>query len=189
MISINQLKGGMALLIEGELHVVLTYEHVKPGKGSAFVRTRVRSVKSGKILDRTFRTSDKLEDVFIDTKKLQYLYKSGEDYYFMDLENYDHIHIHESIVAEAGKFLKENMEVAASFYEGRAISFTGPVFVELKVVSGDPGLRGDTVKGGSKTVKLETGMEVQVPLFINIGDVLKIDTRTGEYVERAQTKN
>jgi len=184
MISTSDIKNGLTIKIDGELFQVIEFQHVKPGKGGAFVKTKLRSLSTGNVLPRTFRSGEKLEDAFIEYKKLQFSYAAGDDYHFMEEKTFEQFQISAEQLGDVTHYLKENMIANASFYEGKLMSVEAPMFVELKVVEADPGLKGDTAKSGTKSVKLETGYSIQVPLFIEVGNVLKIDTRTGEYVER-----
>ncbi|MFA5094530.1 MAG: elongation factor P, partial [Candidatus Omnitrophota bacterium] len=174
----------LTIKIDGELFQVIEFQHVKPGKGGAFVKTKLRSLSTGNVLPRTFRSGERLEDAFIEYKKLQFMYSSGDDFHFMEEKTYEQFQLTAEQMGDVPHFLKENMVVNASFYEGKLMSIDAPMFVELAVVEADPGLKGDTAKSGTKSVKLETGYSIQVPLFIEVGNVLKIDTRTGDYVER-----
>lgn len=185
MITTNQLKNGMALELEnGVLFEILEFQHVKPGKGPAFVRTKLRNLKTDSIIDRTFRAGEKVKPAHLDHKRAQYLYKDGESYVFMDTSTYEQYQLPSSKVGDHTKYLKENMEVQISFYQGKATIMEIPLSVELKVIQTDPGFKGDTATGGTKPATLETGVVVQVPLFIEIGSVVKIDTRTGQYITR-----
>lgn len=184
MISANDLRKGMMFRMNGELYTVLSYQHVKPGKGGAFVRSRIRNIKKNTIVDRTFRPDEKIEDVYIEKRKMQYLYDDGDNSVFMDTGNYEQESVPNSSIEEEKRFLKENLEVDVSIYEGEIISIDLPIFVELKVVHTEPGLKGDTATTTYKPATVETGAHIQVPLFINKDDVIKVDTRTGEYCER-----
>ncbi len=184
MIGINDLKSGMVIRLEGKLFSVLDCDHVKPGKGAAFVRSRLKNLDNNAVIDRTFRASDKLEEVFIDEKTLQFMYSSGDTLHLMDTENYEQQTIPKQAVGETVRFLKENMEVTAVYHEHRLITVTMPMSVALVVTQSDPGIKGDTSKSGTKPATLETGAVVQVPLFVQAGDKIKIDTRTGNYIER-----
>ncbi len=175
----------MAILYNGELYIIIEFQHVKPGKGAAFVRTKLRAVKTGKILDRTFDSGEKFEDAFIDKKPLQYQYKAGDTFHFMDLENYEGKSFTREELGDAANYLLENMEVRAELYKEALVGFELPTTVTLKVVDSDPGLRGDTSKSAMKLAVLETGLKIQVPLFISPGESIKVDTRTGEYSGRA----
>ncbi|HHX22498.1 MAG: elongation factor P [Tepidanaerobacteraceae bacterium] len=184
MISTNDLKTGVTVEIDGEVYTVVDFQHVKPGKGAAFVRTKIKNIKTGQVLDKTFRAGEKLNRAIIDRKTMQYLYSDGEIFYFMDTQTYEQIPINKNLIEESIKYLKENMEVMVMFYEGISIGIELPTFVELEVTQTEPGFKGDTATGGSKPATLETGVVVQVPLFINTGDILRVDTRTGEYLSR-----
>lgn len=174
----------MVLRLDGDLYFMVEFEHFKPGKGAAVVRTRLKSVKTGAMIDRTFRSGDKVDDVRLERRKMQYLYKSGDLYCFMDSETYDQYELSPEVMGNAVKYLKENEILEILVAEHNAVSVALPIFVQLEVTETDPGLRGDTASGGSKPAVLETGASVQVPLFVERGDVLKIDTRTESYVER-----
>ena len=187
MIQITQLKPGIVIRLEGKLLAVIQYDHVKPGKGAAFVRTKMKNLENGNILERTFRSSDKLDDVFIDEKTLQFLYNAGETLHFMDTQTYEELIIPKSVIEDSFRFLKENMEVSAVYHEHRLVTVTMPISVELVVTQADPGIKGDTAKSGTKQAIVETGATVQVPLFIQPGDKIKIDTRTGNYTERVSS--
>lgn len=158
--------------------------HVKPGKGAAFVRTKLKNVMTGAVIEKTFSPTEKFEEAVIERREMQYLYNDGELYYFMDTETYEQIPLNYDKVEDAIKYIKENMIVTVKFYKGEAFSVEPPTFVELEVVETEPGFRGDTATGGSKPATVETGAVIQVPLFINVGDKIRIDTRTGEYLER-----
>ncbi len=184
MISTSEFKNGLTIKLEGQLFQIIEFQHVKPGKGGAFVKTKLRSLTTGNVLEKTFRAGEKVEDAFIEYKKLQFLYSSGDDYHFMDQETFEQFGLNVQQLGDVVHYLKENITVTASFFEGKLIDLEPPIFVELKVVEAEPGLKGDTAKSGTKSVKLETGYIIQAPLFIEADDVLKIDTRTGEYAER-----
>lgn len=184
MASTSEFKNGLTIKLEGQLYQIIEFQHVKPGKGGAFVRTKMRNLTNGNVHERTFRAGDKVEDAFIEYKKLQFMYSSGEEYHFMEEKTFEQFQISAEQLGDVTHYLKENMMVNASFYEGKLMNVEAPMFIELKVVEAEPGLKGDTAKSGTKSVKLETGYTIQVPLFIEVGNVLKIDTRTGEYVER-----
>jgi elongation factor P len=174
----------MMIRMDGDLFAVLSYQHVKPGKGPAFVRTKIRNIKKNSTVEKTLRPDEKMEDVYIDRRKMQYLYGDGESAVFMDLESYEQESVPLQLIEEEQKFLKEGLEVDVSYYEGEIISIDLPIFVELKITHTEPGLRGDTATTTFKPAELETGSTVQVPLFINEGDTIKVDTRSGEYMER-----
>jgi len=183
-LSINELKSGLTVLVDGRVYSITDYQHVKPGKGAAFVRTKLRNLKNGTILEKTFRGDEKLEEAFIEERKLQYLYNSDKFYYFMDQQNFEEIRIPEGILGGNSKFLKDNLEIIAYSYGGETLNVTLPTFIELKIVNTEPGIKGDTAKAAYKSAVVETGAAIQVPLFIEQGDVIKIDTRSGEYIGR-----
>ncbi len=174
----------MKLELDGVPYVVLEYQWVKPGKGGAFMRTKLRNLKNGTLLDKTFRTEEKVSLAQIEERKVQFLYRSGADYIFMDLETYEQFPLGEGALGPAKDFLKEELTLTTYFHRGEAVSVELPIFVELSVVETDPGVKGDTAQGGSKPARLETGAVIQVPLFIEVGDKIRVDTRTGTYVER-----
>ncbi len=184
MVSTSEFRNGMVLRLDGDLYFMVEFEHFKPGKGAAVVRTRLKGVKTGAMIDRTFRSGDKVDDVRLERRKMQYLYKSGDLYCFMDSETYDQYELTPEVMGNAVRYLKENEILEILVAEQNAVSVALPIFVELEVTETDPGLRGDTASGGSKPAVLETGASVQVPLFVERGDVLKIDTRSESYVER-----
>ncbi|MDD5449695.1 MAG: elongation factor P [Candidatus Omnitrophica bacterium] len=184
MISPNEINRGLYIKLDGQLYIVDEFQHIKPGKGGAFVKTRLRNLKLDTVIDRTFREVEKIEDVFVENKQLLYLYHSGDSYHFMDQESYEEISMDKKTLGLSANFLKDNMEITAAIYEGRIVKINPPLFVELKVKSTEPGIRGDTSKGGTKPAELETGIIIQVPLFINTDDTIKVDTRTGGYIER-----
>ena len=184
MLDINELKNGLTVKVEGTVYLIAEFQQVKPGKGAAFVRTKLKNMRTGAVIDRTFRSGDKVEEAFVNERKLQYLYKSGETFHFMDTETYDQLSIEKDQMGNTPDYLKENMVMILLEHEGQIITVSPPMFVELKVVEADPGLRGDTAKGGNKIARLETGASIQVPLFVKAGDTIKVDTRTGSYVNR-----
>lgn len=185
MISTNDFHTGLTIELEGDVYAVVDFQHVKPGKGSAFVRSKLRNVKTGFTIERTFRAGEKIPRAHIDYREMQYLYSSGEDNFFMDTSTYEQINLSDEKLGDNKKYLKENMIIGVQMYEGAPIGVELPNSVELVVVETDPGLRGDTASGGTKPATLETGAVVQVPLFVNIGEVIRVDTRTGQYLERA----
>lgn len=184
MITANDLRRGMMIKINGELYAVLSYQHIKPGKGPAFVRTKIRNIKKNSIVEKTLRPEEKIEDIYIDKRRMQFLYKHGDELVFMDLETYEQESVPADHVDEERKFLREGLEVDVSFYNGQIISIDLPTFVELKVTHTEPGVRGDTATMAFKPAEVETGATIQVPLFIEKGDIIKVDTRTGTYIER-----
>lgn len=184
MVSTNELKNGMAVVIDKILYTVIWFQHVKPGKGGAFVKTKLKNIKTGGVVDKTFRAGEELERAYLEQKPMEYLYQDAERYWFMNVSTYEQHPFSKDVVGEAIKFLKENTQVKVTFYNDKVIGIELPTFIELKVVETEPGFKGNTVTGGYKPASLETGAIVQVPLFIKIGDCLKIDTRTGEYIQR-----
>lgn len=185
MISANDLRTGITFEVDNELCVVVSYQHVKPGKGSPFVRIKIKNLNTGNITERTFRPEEKFKKAFLERKNMQYLYKEGDNYVFMDLETYEQFYLRLEDAGDSGNYLKENLEILVVFYKNKPVSVELPTFVELTVVETEPGVKGDTATSALKPALLETGYKLNVPLFINVGDVLKIDTRTGEYLERA----
>lgn len=185
MISTNDFRTGVTIELDNDVYSVVDFQHVKPGKGSAFVRTKLKNVKTGAVVERTFNAGEKLPRAHVDRREMQYLYNDGESYNFMDNENYEQITITKEQLGDAVKYLKENTNVHVLLYQGTLIGVDMPNFVELEVVETSPGIKGDTASGGSKPATLETGAVVQVPFFIEVGDVLQIDTRTGQYLKRA----
>ena len=186
MISVNDFKTGLTIVFDGNLYRVIEFQHVKPGKGAAFVRSKLRNLRSGSVNERTFRAGEKVEKAQIDTRKMQYLYANGDQHVFMDTDTYDQVELPENTIEYELKFLKENMELSIIQYQGETLGVELPNTVELEVIETEPGIKGDTSGGGSKTAKLETGVVVTVPLFINVGDRLIINTSEGSYVSRAQ---
>ncbi|HHV72914.1 MAG TPA: elongation factor P [Clostridia bacterium] len=184
MISTNDFRTGVTIEVDGEIYTVVDFQHVKPGKGAAFVRSKLKNIKTGAVIEKTFRAGEKIPRAHIDRREMQYLYNSGDQYTLMDMETYDQINLTKEQMGDAVKYLKENMELVVHLYQGTPIGVDLPNSVELEVIETEPGFKGDTATGGSKPAKLETGVVVQVPLFINVGDKIKIDTRTGEYLER-----
>ena len=184
-ISTADFKNGMCIEFNGKLCTIVEFQHVKPGKGSAFVRTKLRDIKTGRIIDNTFNAGVKVESVRLETKKLQYLYNDGSLYHFMNTENYEQIAVNESDIGDTLKFVKENDMVKILSYEGQVFGIEPPLFVELVITETEPGFAGNTAQGATKPAVVETGATVYVPLFINQGEKIKIDTRTGEYLGRA----
>ena len=185
MISSNDFRPGVTVEIDNGVWQVVDFQHVKPGKGAAFVRTKMKNVRTGAVIERTFNAGEKVPKAHVDRRDMQYLYEGDNMFNFMDNETYDQIALTQDQLGDATKFLKENMIIGIMFFQGTVIGVDLPYSVELKVAETDPGVRGDTATGGTKSAKLETGYVVRVPLFINIGDVLRIDTRSGDYLERA----
>lgn len=184
MANTSDFKNGLVLKIDGKLQQIVEFQHVKPGKGPAFVRTKLKDVVSGKTVDKTFSAGVKVETATVDRRDMTFLYRDGEDYVLMDEKTYDQINLAPHLMGEPARFLLENTSVQVSFHEGEPLFAEMPVSVDLTVAQTDPGLQGDRSTGGTKPATLETGAEVQVPLFIETGDVLKIDTRDGSYLSR-----
>lgn len=184
--GLNEIRSGMKLIIDGDPCVVVDNEFVKPGKGQAFNRLRYRNLKTGRVIERTYKSGDSIEAADVTEIDAQYLYGSGDEYHFMATETFEQYAVHEAEVAEAKQWLKEQAECKLTLWNGNPILVAPPTFVNLKIVETDPGLKGDTSGGGSKAAKLESGASVRVPLFLQEGDVIKVDTRTGEYVSRAK---
>jgi elongation factor P len=184
MISAGDFRKGLTFEYDGDVYQVLDFQHVKPGKGAAFVRTKIRSVMSGGTKDVTFNPSEKFPKAMIETNEMQYLYNDGSLYYFMDDETYEQIPLDRESVEEAIVYLKENERATIRFYKGKAFEVIPPNFVELEVTETEPGIKGDTAQGATKPATVETGATLHVPLFINQGDIIKIDTRTGDYLSR-----
>ena len=185
MISTNDFRTGTTITIENDPWQVVDFQHVKPGKGAAFVRVKIKNLSSGAIVERTFNSGEKFPKAHIDRREMEYLYSSDDNYVFMDTENYEQIEISVDTLGNATSFLKENMKVSIMMYSSKILGIDLPNVVELTVVETDPGIKGDTATGGSKNATVDTGYVVKVPLFIEVGDVLRIDTRSGDYVERA----
>lgn len=183
-LSINEIKPGLTILVNNEVFMVIEAQHVKPGKGAAFVRVKLRNLKSNNIQEMTFRGEEKIEPAFVEERRLQYLYSSGRNYHFMDQENFEEIVLSEDVLQEKKKFLKDNLEVIGYFYKHQILNINLPNFIEFEVIHTEPGVKGDTAKSGTKPARIETGAIIQVPLFINVGDRIKVDTRTEEYIER-----
>jgi elongation factor P len=184
MISTADFKKGLTIELDGDVFLILDFQHVKPGKGGAFVRTKLRNVRSGNVFDRTFRAGERMEEAFVERRAMQYLYGTGDERVFMDMESFDQMSLTAGQLGDAADYLKENASVNIVMHNGSVIGVELPDSVELKVTQTDPGLRGDTATGGTKPATLETGATVQVPLFVNEGDVIRVDTRSGEYLER-----
>ena len=184
MATSNDLKNGMVLNIDGQLWTVIEFQHVKPGKGGAFVRSKLKNVLSGKVVDRTFNAGVKVETATVDRRDMQYLYKDGSDWVFMDISSYDQVPVPETVVGDAAKYLLENQVAQISMHEGSPIIVELPASVELMITYTEPGLQGDRSTGGTKPATLETGAEIQVPLFIESDTKVKVDTRDGSYLGR-----
>ena len=185
MISAGDFRNGVTFDMDGNVFQIIEFQHVKPGKGAAFVRTKIRNVISGAVVEKTFNPTDKFPTAFIERKDMEYLYNDGDLYYFMDQESYETVPIDRSKLGDAFRFVKENMVVKILSYKGVIFGSEAPNFVELLVTQTEPGVRGDTATNVTKPATLETGAEIRVPIFINEGEMIRVDTRTGEYMERA----
>jgi elongation factor P len=185
VISVNDFKTGVSIEVDGDIFSVTDFQHVKPGKGAAFVRSKLKNLRNGNVVEKTFRAGETVARAIIENRQVQYLYNSGNEYTFMDNETYDQFELSKKQLEWEINFLKENMNVNIASYNGEIIGITIPNSVELKVIETEPGIKGNTATGATKSAKLETGHSVQVPLFINEGDVLLIDTREGKYISRA----
>ena len=185
MVVAGDFKNGIAFDMDGVAYQVVEFQHVKPGKGAAFVRTKLRNVITGAVIEKTFSPTDKYEDARVDRKEMQYLYSDGELYYFMDMETYEQLPLNADKLSENFKFVKEEMLCTVKSYKGNVFAVEPPMFVELEVADTEPGVKGDTAQGATKNATVETGAVVRVPLFIEQGETIRIDTRTGEYLERA----
>jgi elongation factor P len=183
-LSINEVKMGVTVLVDDQCWVVIDAQHVKPGKGSAFVRAKLRNLRNDSVQEKTFRGDEKVDEAYIEERKIQYQYNSGDMYHFMDLENYEDLAISKDTCGDKIKFMKDNLEMVALYYNDSCLNVSLPFFIEFKIIETEPGIKGDTAKSGTKPAKIETGATVQVPLFVDSGDRIKIDTRTGQYVER-----
>ncbi|MDD5565976.1 MAG: elongation factor P [Candidatus Omnitrophica bacterium] len=183
-LSINEIKSGLTILVDNDVYQVIDFQHVKPGKGAAFVRVRVRNMKSGNVLEKTYRGDEKIESAYVEERKLQFQYASSGMYHFMDQETYDEVAVSEPVLGDKAKYLKDNLEVVAYSYKDDILNISLPNFIHFTITHTEPGIKGDTAKSGTKPATVETGATVQVPLFVNSGDKIKIDTRTGQYVER-----
>jgi elongation factor P len=185
VISVNEFKTGLTIEVESDLFTVIDFQHVKPGKGAAFVRSKLKNLRNGNTVERTFRAGENVGRAHIENREMQYLYASGQEYTFMDTETYDQITLEQKQLEWELNFLKENMNINIMSYQGEILGINLPNSVELKVVETEPGIKGNTAQGATKNAKVETGLSLQVPLFINEGDVLLIDTREGKYISRA----
>ncbi|MEG1504988.1 MAG: elongation factor P [Lachnospiraceae bacterium] len=185
MISAGEFRNGVTIEIEGNIYQIIEFQHVKPGKGAAFVRTKMKNIINGGVTERTFRPTEKFPKAHIERKDMQYLYSDGDLFHFMDVENYEQIALSADEIGDSLKFVKENEMVKVCSHNGNVFAVEPPLFVELQIVETEPGFKGDTAQGATKPATVETGAIVYVPLFVEQGDVLKIDTRTGEYLSRA----
>ena len=184
MISAGDFRNGVTIELEGNVYQIIEFQHVKPGKGAAFVRTKLKNIKNGGVVEKTFRPTEKCPQAHIDRKDMQYLYNDGDLYYFMDVENYEQIALSTDDIGDALKFVKENEMVKVCSHKGSVFAVEPPLFVELEITETEPGFKGDTATGATKPATVETGATVYVPLFVEQNDVIKIDNRTGEYLSR-----
>lgn len=185
MVSAGDFRNGVTFEMDGNVVQIIEFQHVKPGKGAAFVRTKIRNVITGSVTEKTFNPTDKFPPAFVERRDMQYLYKDGDLYYFMDNETYENMPVSADTLGDNFKFVKENMDVKVLSYKGKVFGVEPPTFIELEITETDPGFKGDTATNSTKPAILETGAEIRVPLFINPGDRIRVDTRVGEYMERA----
>lgn len=185
-VSTTEFRNGLKIEIDGEPYVIVEFQHVKPGKGGAFVRTKFKSLKSGNVTDKTFRAGEKVDVPNLEEKTMQYLYAADKDRIFMDTSTYEQVSMNEKQLGDSINYLKENMEIKVLYHKGQPINIDVPMFVELAIAKTDPGVRGDTASGGSKPATLESGAVIKVPFYLNEGDVVKVDTRTGTFIERVK---
>jgi elongation factor P len=185
MATTNDLKNGLVLNLDGQLWTVIDFQHVKPGKGGAFVRTKLKNVLSGKVVDKTFNAGVKVDTATVDRREMTYLYRDGDDFVFMDTQSYDQLHVPQSVVGDAEHFMLENQDAIVGLHEGTPLFVELPASVVLSIEYTEPGLQGDRSSGGTKPARLDTGFEIQVPLFITTGEKVKVDTRDGSYLGRA----
>ncbi len=184
MVSAGEFRKGMTIEIDGNVWSVVDFQHVKPGKGAAFVRTKIKNVITGSVLEKTFNPTEKFPKAHVERKEMQYLYSDGELYHFMDTETFEQLPLNYDKVEEALSYIKENMNITIKFFKGEAFAVEPPNFVELEVAETEPGFKGDTATAGNKPAIMETGAKIMVPLFVEIGDKIRVDTRTGDYMER-----
>ncbi len=184
IVSTAEFRKGLKLLIDNEPFIIVDFQHVKPGKGGAFVRTRIKSLVSGNVLERTFRSGDKVEVPDVEEKEVQFMYKEADTYHFMDVQTYEQFAVDEKSLGDAKNYLKEELVISLSFYKGSPIGVSLPNFVDLRIAKTEPGIKGDTAQNATKPAQMESGYVLQVPLFLEEGEVIKIDTRSGQYIER-----
>lgn len=185
MVTAGDFKKGLTIEIDGQVWVIVDFQHVKPGKGAAFVRTKIKNVQTGSVLEKSYNPTEKFENAIVEKKEMEYLYTDGELYHFMDTETYEQLPLNHDKVEDALPYMKENTLVTIKFFKGEAFSVEPPNFVVLEVTETEPGFKGDTATAGNKPAIMETGAKIMVPLFVNAGDKIRIDTRTGDYMERA----
>jgi elongation factor P len=186
LIDTSDFRNGLSIIQDNDIYTIVEFQHVKPGKGGAFVRTKLKNVKSGSVIDKTFRAGEKMEQARLERRVMQFLYQLEGEYYLMDKDTFEQISVKRELIGDPVKYLKDGMEVTVMDHNGDIIGVEVPFFVELEVTSTDPGVRGDTASGGSKPAELETGAVIQVPFFVNIGDKVKVDTRSDTYLERVK---
>ena len=186
MATTSEFRNGLVMQIDGELWSIVEFQHVKPGKGGAFVRTRIKNVKTGRVLEKTFRSGDKVDDVRLEKRPYQFLYRDGTDFHFMNSATFEQITVPDEVIGSAADFLKDNLDVEILFHGDEPLGIDLPIFVNLRITKSDPGVRGDTATGATKPATLESGATIYVPLFIEEGETVRVDTRTGEYVERVK---
>lgn len=186
MISTSQFRKGLKIQLDNVPFNIVDFQHVKPGKGNAFIRTKLRNLLNGNVLERTFKSGEKVEKPDLENKSMQYLYQEGEDFVFMDLETYEQIHISGESLGDTANFMQENIDAEVLFFQGTPIDIEIPNFIEVEITQTDPGVKGDTVSGSTKPATIETGAIIQVPLFVNEGEKIRVDTRSGTYVERVK---
>ncbi|MDP8259691.1 MAG: elongation factor P [Candidatus Gygaella obscura] len=185
VISINELKNGLTIELNGAPYVIISADHIKPGKGAAFTRVKIKNLKTGAVLERTYRANDKIQEAYIDEKKLQFLYSQDDIFYFMDNDTFEEVHIEKDSFDGEEKFLKDNLDVSGYFYQEKLVKINLPNFIVFEIKTTEPGIKGDTAKSATKPAEIETGAIINVPLFINQGDKIKVDTRTASYIERS----
>ncbi|MFC1709411.1 elongation factor P [Candidatus Omnitrophota bacterium] len=183
-LQINDLRSGITIAIGSDVFMIISVDHVKPGKGSAFARTKLKNLRLGTVIDRTYKSSEKIQDAFIEEKKIQYSYKTGHFYHFLNQETFEDLVLEENHLGDTIKFLQDNIIVSAYFYNNELLNISLPTFIVAKITNTEPGFKGDTAKSSGKPATIETGATIQVPLFVNVGDKVKVDTRTGEYMGR-----
>ena len=188
MATTADFRNGLTIKFADDIYQIVEFQHVKPGKGNAFVRTKLKSITKGKVIDNTFRAGEKVEIVRVEARKMQYLYREGDYLVFMDQETYEQVNLESALAGDMLKFMKEGEEVKILFHDSKALGMELPFFIEYEIIDTEPGAKGDTVSGSGKPATIETGAIIQVPFFIDIGDTIRVDTRTGEYMERVKTK-
>ncbi len=185
-ITINQITSGMGLRVDGNIYIVNEYSHVKPGKGTAFVRVKLKNLKTGLVIERTFKTADKLDDIFLEERILQFLYRSDQEFHFLDQITFEEMIVSDDLLGDVVKYLQDNLNVTGYVYEGQVLKISLPNFIEAQISETEPGLKGDSARAGTKPARISTGADIQVPLFIELEEWIKVDTRTGTYVERVR---